>query len=41
MNYVETGRAVTSYYGGSASKLQAAKKKYDPTNFFHTPYTLS
>lgn len=41
VNYVEAGRAVSSYYGASASKLQAAKKKYDPTNFFHTPYTLS
>ncbi|TCC08198.1 FAD-binding oxidoreductase [Kribbella soli] len=41
VNYVESGRAVSSYYGASAAKLQAAKKKYDPANFFHTPYTLS
>ncbi|TCC30109.1 FAD-binding oxidoreductase [Kribbella speibonae] len=41
VNYVESGRAVSSYYGASAAKLQAAKKKYDPGNFFHTPYTLS
>ncbi|TCC28500.1 FAD-dependent oxidoreductase [Kribbella sindirgiensis] len=41
VNYVESGRAISSYYGASASKLQAAKKKYDPGNFFHTPYTLS
>ncbi|TDW84045.1 FAD/FMN-containing dehydrogenase [Kribbella pratensis] len=41
VNYLETGRAVSSYYGGNVAKLQAAKKKYDPTNFFHTPYTLS
>ncbi|WP_350275251.1 FAD-binding protein [Kribbella sp. HUAS MG21] len=40
VNYVETGRAVSSYYGASASRLDAAKKKYDPDNFFHTPYTL-
>ncbi|TDO52812.1 FAD/FMN-containing dehydrogenase [Kribbella sp. VKM Ac-2571] len=40
VNYVEAGRAVSSYYGASAAKLQAAKKKYDPTNFFRTPYTL-
>ena len=40
VNYVETGRAVSTYYGGSYAKLQAIKKKYDPTNFFHTPYTL-
>ena len=41
VNYVESGRAVSSYYGVSAAKLDAAKKKYDPSNFFHTPYTLS
>jgi len=41
VNYLEAGRAVSSYYGGSAAKLQAAKKKYDPSNFFHTPYTLA
>jgi hypothetical protein len=41
VNYLEAGRAVSSYYGGSSAKLQAAKKKYDPTNFFHTPYTLA
>jgi FAD/FMN-containing dehydrogenase len=40
VNYLEAGRAVSSYYGGSAAKLQAAKKKYDPSNFFHTPYTF-
>jgi FAD/FMN-containing dehydrogenase len=41
VNYLEAGRAVSSYYGGSSAKLQAANKKYDPTNFFHTPYTLA
>jgi hypothetical protein len=40
VNYLESGRAVSSYYGGSAAKLHAAKQKYDPTNFFHTSYTL-
>jgi len=40
VNYVETGRAVSSYYGASAAKLDAAKKKYDPSNFFHTAYTF-
>ncbi|HEY3556594.1 MAG TPA: FAD-binding oxidoreductase [Kribbella sp.] len=40
VNYLETGRAVSSYYGGSAAKLQAAKQKYDPSGFFHTPYTF-
>ncbi|MFC6159600.1 FAD-dependent oxidoreductase [Kribbella jiaozuonensis] len=40
VNYLEVGRAVSSYYGGNSAKLQAAKKKYDPSNFFHTPYTL-
>ncbi|MGZ0153190.1 FAD-binding oxidoreductase [Kribbella sp. WER1] len=41
VNYLEAGRPVSAYYGASAGKLAAAKKKYDPTNFFHTPYTLS
>ncbi|MFG1911135.1 FAD-binding protein [Kribbella sp. NPDC048928] len=40
VNYLESGRAVSSYYGGSAAKLHAAKQKYDPTNFFHTSYTF-
>jgi FAD/FMN-containing dehydrogenase len=41
VNYLEAGRAVSSYYGGSSARLQAAKKKYDPSNFFHTPYTFA
>ncbi|GAA1593189.1 FAD-binding oxidoreductase [Kribbella hippodromi] len=41
VNYLEAGRAVTSYYGASSAKLAATKKKYDPTNFFHTPYTFA
>ncbi|MFF0345661.1 FAD-binding protein [Kribbella sp. NPDC004875] len=41
VNYLETGRAVASYYGGSVAKLQSAKRKYDPGNFFHTPYTFA
>jgi FAD/FMN-containing dehydrogenase len=41
VNYVEAGRSVNSYYGGSLTRLRAAKKKYDPTNFFHTAYTFS
>ncbi|MGW7686125.1 FAD-binding protein [Kribbella sp. NPDC054772] len=41
VNYLETGRAVSSYYGGSVAKLEAAKRKYDPGNFFHTPYTFA
>jgi FAD/FMN-containing dehydrogenase len=40
VNYLEAGRADASYYGASAAKLQAAKQKYDPGNFFHAPYTL-
>ncbi|GAA2822437.1 FAD-binding protein [Kribbella solani] len=40
VNYLEAGRAVASYYGASAAKLAATKKKYDPANFFHTPYTI-
>ena len=41
VNYVEAGRSVNSYYGSSLARLQAVKKKYDPTNFFHTPYTFA
>jgi FAD/FMN-containing dehydrogenase len=41
VNYVENGRSVSTYYGASLTRLQAVKKKYDPTNFFHTPYTLA
>ncbi|GAA1122595.1 FAD-binding oxidoreductase [Kribbella jejuensis] len=40
VNYLEAGRPVSAYYGASSAKLQATKKKYDPTNFFHTAYTL-
>ncbi|MEU4293224.1 FAD-binding oxidoreductase [Kribbella sp. NPDC026596] len=40
VNYVEAGRSVSTYYGASLARLQAVKKKYDPTNFFHTAYTL-
>lgn len=41
VNYVEAGRSVNSYYGSSLARLHAVKKKYDPTNFFRTPYTLT
>lgn len=40
MNYLETGRSVSTYYGANYSRLRAIKKKYDPTDFFHTTYTL-
>jgi FAD/FMN-containing dehydrogenase len=40
VNYLENGRAVSTYYGASLARLRAVKKKYDPANFFHTPYTL-
>jgi FAD/FMN-containing dehydrogenase len=41
VNYLEVGRTVASYYGASLSRLQTVKKKYDPTNFFHTGFTVS
>lgn len=41
VNYVETGRSVSSYYGANYARLQAVKKKYDPTNFFRTAYTIA
>ncbi|WP_406053331.1 BBE domain-containing protein [Kribbella sp. NBC_00889] len=40
VNYVETGRAVSTYYGASLARLRTVKKKCDPANFFHTAYTL-
>ncbi|MEU4392314.1 FAD-binding oxidoreductase [Kribbella sp. NPDC023855] len=41
VNYVESGRSVSSYYGANYARLQAVKKKYDPTNFFHNAYTIA
>ncbi|NEA30361.1 FAD-binding oxidoreductase [Streptomyces sp. SID13031] len=41
VNYVETGRSVSSYYGANYARLQTVKKKYDPANFFHTAYTIA
>ncbi len=41
MNYLEAGRSVSTYYGTSLPRLQTVKKKYDPTSFFHTAYTLT
>ncbi|MFI5706763.1 FAD-binding oxidoreductase [Kribbella sp. NPDC051620] len=41
VNYVETGRSVSTYYGANYARLQAVKKKYDPTNFFHNSYTIA
>lgn len=41
VNYVEAGRAVSTYYGASLTRLRGVKQEYDPGNFFHTEYTLS
>ncbi|ONI74268.1 FAD-linked oxidase [Kribbella sp. ALI-6-A] len=41
VNYLEAGRSNNSYYGSSLSRLHAIKLKYDPTNFFHAPYTFA
>ncbi|MGC4938307.1 FAD-binding protein [Kribbella sp. DT2] len=41
INYLEAGRSNASYYGGSLARLHAIKQKYDPTNFFHAPYTFA
>jgi FAD/FMN-containing dehydrogenase len=40
VNYLETGRSVSTYYGANYARLRTVKKKYDPTDFFHTTYTL-
>ena len=41
VNYVESGRSIPSYYGGSLTRLRAVKQKYDPGNFFRTGFTYS
>jgi len=41
VNYLETGRSVSTYYGANYARLQTVKKKYDPTNFFRTAYTIA
>ncbi|WP_427892495.1 FAD-binding oxidoreductase [Kribbella sp. GL6] len=40
VNYLETGRAVSTYYGASWARLRSAKAKYDPANFFHGPFAI-
>ncbi|GAB2649391.1 FAD-binding oxidoreductase [Kribbella swartbergensis] len=40
VNYVENRRSVSTYYGASLARLRTIKQKYDPANFFRTPYTL-
>ncbi len=41
VNYLETGRSVSTYYGANYARLQTVKKKYDPANFFRTAYTIA
>jgi len=41
MNYVEPGRSIQSYYAGSLTRLRTVKKKYDPSNFFRSPYGIT
>jgi FAD/FMN-containing dehydrogenase len=41
VNYLESGRSVSTYYGANYPRLQAVKKKYDPNGFFHNAYTIA
>jgi hypothetical protein len=41
VNYVESGRPVSAYYGASLPRLRSVKATYDPTSFFRTPYTIA
>ncbi|TCO32629.1 berberine-like enzyme [Kribbella steppae] len=41
VNYVETGRSVSTYYGTSLPRLRAVKKKYDPVTSSTLPTPFS
>lgn len=40
LNYLEPGRAVASYYGPNWNRLRAARRHYDPTGFFRSPFRI-
>jgi FAD/FMN-containing dehydrogenase len=40
VNYLEPGRPIGAYYDGNLKRLRQIKAKFDPQNFFHTPYTV-
>lgn len=40
VNYLEPRRHVASYYGTNFAKLRTIKRKYDPNDFFTTPWSI-
>jgi len=40
VNYLEPGRALRTYYGSNFDRLRRVKAAVDPTNFFHSKYTV-
>jgi FAD/FMN-containing dehydrogenase len=40
INYLEPGRRLGNYYGPNLARLKSIKAQVDPTNFFHTAYTI-
>lgn len=40
VNYLEPGRPVRDYHGGSWSRLRRIKAAWDPADFFHTPWSI-
>jgi FAD/FMN-containing dehydrogenase len=40
VNYLEHGRPLTDYYGANWTRLRQVKAAYDPTNFFHSPWSV-
>ena len=41
VNYLQPGRAVSDYYGANYPRLQQLKARYDPGNFFRSPFGIS
>jgi len=40
VNYLEPGRALRAYYGSNFDRLRRVKAAVDPTNFFHSKYSV-
>jgi hypothetical protein len=40
VNYLEPRRPVAAYYGSNLSRLRRIKHRYDPSGFFHSPFTV-
>jgi len=40
VNYLEPGRTLRAYYGSNFDRLRRVKAAVDPTNFFHSKYSV-